>query len=461
MTLRAYIDALKGKKVAVLGVGISNRPLLRLLSGSGADVTAYDRRDREALTEVAGELETLDITLSCGDRYLDSLAADVIFRTPGMRPDVPQIAEAVARGATLTSEMEAFFEVCPCPIIAVTGSDGKTTTSTLIAEMLTRAGVRCHLGGNIGRPLLADAGGMSPDDVAVVELSSFQLMTMKKSASVAVVTNVAPNHLDIHRDMAEYVDAKRHVFAYQFPGDRVVLNLDNEITRGFIDEARGRIMRFSKRPFEDDGAYLDGGAIWVRANGRLEKVLDTSEIFLPGLHNVENYMAAIAAVWERVPAEVIRRTAREFRGVEHRIEFVRELAGVRYYNDSIATSPTRAIAGLRSFPERVIMIAGGYDKHLSFAPLAPEILAHVKTLVLCGATAGMIRAAVESADGFSADVLPILETDDFCQAIDLARASAAPGDVVILCPACAAFDKFPNFMVRGKTFKEYINALPE
>lgn len=461
MTLRAYIDALKGKKVAVLGVGVSNRPLLRLLSGSGADVTAYDRRDREALTEVAGELETLGITLSCGDRYLDSLAADVIFRTPGMRPDVPQIAEAVARGATLTSEMEAFFEVCPCPIIAVTGSDGKTTTSTLIAEMLTRAGVRCHLGGNIGRPLLADAGGMSPDDVAVVELSSFQLMTMKKSASVAVVTNVAPNHLDIHRDMAEYVDAKRHVFAYQFPGDRVVLNLDNEITRGFIDEARGRIMRFSKRPFEDDGAYLDGGAIWVRANGRLEKVLDTSEIFLPGLHNVENYMAAIAAVWERVPAEVIRRTAREFRGVEHRIEFVRELAGVRYYNDSIATSPTRAIAGLRSFPERVIMIAGGYDKHLSFAALAPEILAHVKTLVLCGATAGMIRAAVESADGFSADVLPILETDDFCQAIDLARASAAPGDVVILCPACAAFDKFPNFMVRGKTFKEYINALPE
>ena len=461
MTLRAYIDALKGKKVAVLGVGVSNRPLLRLLASSGASVTAYDRRDREALAGTAGELEALGVALSCGDGYLDGLAADVIFRTPGMRPDMPQIAEAVAHGAVLTSEMEAFFEVCPCPIIAVTGSDGKTTTSTLIAEMLTRAGVRCHLGGNIGRPLLADADAMSPDDAAVVELSSFQLMTMTKSASVAVVTNVAPNHLDIHRDMAEYVDAKRRVFAYQSQGDRVVLNLDNDITRGFLAEAKGRVMRFSKQPFDGDGAYLSDGAVWVHADGKTEKVLETSEIFLPGLHNVENYMAAIAAVWGRVPVDAIRRTAREFHGVEHRIEFVRELHGVRYYNDSIATSPTRAIAGLRSFPERVIMIAGGYDKHLSFAPLAPEILAHVKTLVLCGATASMIRAAVESADGFSAEALPVLETDDFRQAIDLARASAAPGDVVILCPACAAFDQFPNFMVRGKTFKEYINALPE
>lgn len=461
MTLRAYIDALKGKKVAVLGVGVSNRPLLRLLSESGADVTAYDRRDRAALAGAADELEALGVALSCGDGYLDGLSADVIFRTPGMRPDVPQIAAAVARGAALTSEMEAFFEVCPCPIIAVTGSDGKTTTSTLIAEMLTRAGIRCHLGGNIGRPLLADADRMSPDDAAVVELSSFQLMTMRKSAPVAVVTNVAPNHLDIHRDMAEYVDAKRRVFAYQSPDDRVVLNLDNEITRGFAAEAKGHVLCFSKKPFDGDGAYLADGAIWMRADGKTEKVLETSDIFLPGLHNVENYMAAIAAVWGRVPAEAIRRTAREFRGVEHRIEFVRELSGVRYYNDSIATSPTRAIAGLRSFPERVVMIAGGYDKHLSFAPLAPEILARVKTLVLCGATAGMIRAAVESADGFSADALPILETDDFREAIGLARESAAPGDVVILCPACAAFDKFPNFMVRGKTFKEYVNALPE
>ncbi len=461
MTLRAYLDTLRGKKVAVLGVGVSNRPLLRLLSGIDATVTAYDRRDRAALGETAEELEKCGITLRCGEGYLDGLTADIIFRTPGMRPDVPQIAAAVSDGAVLTSEMEAFFEVCPCPVIAVTGSDGKTTTSTLIAEMLTRAGIRCHLGGNIGRPLLADAGTMSPEDAVVVELSSFQLMTMRKSASVAVVTNVAPNHLDIHRDMEEYVEAKRHVFAYQTPCDRVVLNLDNEITRRFMEDAKGRVMRFSKQPFAGDGVYLSEGALWVSWNGQTEKVLETSDIFLPGLHNVENYMAAIAAVWGRVPAEAIRRTAREFHGVEHRIEFVRELHGVRYYNDSIATSPTRAIAGLRSFPEKVIMIAGGYDKHLSFTPLAPEILAHVKTLVLCGATAGMIRAAVESADGFSRENLPVLETDDFCQAIDLARESAAPGDVVILCPACAAFDKFPNFMVRGKTFKEYVNALPE
>lgn len=461
MTLRAYLDSLAGKKVAVLGVGVSNRPLLRLLAGSGASVRAYDRRDHAAMSEVAEELEALGIALSCGDGYLDGLSADVIFRTPGMRPDVPQIAAAVAAGAVLTSEMEAFFEVCPCPIIAITGSDGKTTTSTLIAEMLTRAGVRCHLGGNIGHPLLAEADMMLPDDAAVVELSSFQLMTMKKSASTAVVTNVAPNHLDIHRDMEEYVDAKRNVFAYQTSADRVVLNLDNDITRHFGREAEGHVFYFSKQPFTGDGVYLADGAIWASAGGKREKVLETSEIFLPGLHNVENYMAAIAAVWGRVPIDTIRRTAREFHGVEHRIEFVRELNGVRYYNDSIATSPTRAIAGLRSFPGRVIMIAGGYDKHLSFAPLAPEILAHVKTLVLCGATAGMIRAAVVSEDGFSPDSLPILETEDFRQAIDLARENAGPGDVVILCPACAAFDKFPNFMVRGKTFKDYVNSLPE
>lgn len=461
MTLRAYLDALAGKKVAVLGVGVSNRPLLRLLAGSCASVTAYDRRDRAALSEVLEELNQLGIALSCGDGYLDGLAADVIFRTPGMRPDVPPVAAAVANGAVLTSEMEAFFEVCPCPIIAITGSDGKTTTSTLIAEMLGRAGIRCHLGGNIGRPLLADADKMSPEDVAVVELSSFQLMTMQKSASVAVVTNVAPNHLDVHRDMAEYVDAKRRAFAHQSPSDRVVLNFDNEITRGFIAEAKGRVVPFSMYPLEGDGVYRKDGAIWVSMNGKTERVLELSDIFLPGLHNVENYMAAIAAVWGRVPVDAIRRTAREFHGVEHRIEFVRELHGVRYYNDSIATSPTRAIAGLRSFPEKVIMIAGGYDKHLSFAPLAPEVLAHVKTLVLCGATAGMIRAAVEAEPGFSADALPILETDDFLRAVDLAQQNAAPGDVVILCPACAAFDKFPNFMVRGKTFKDYVNSLPE
>ena len=461
MTLRAYLDSLAEKKVAVLGVGVSNRPLLRCLAGSGARVTAYDRRDRAALGEAAAELDALGISLSCGEGYLDGLDADVIFRTPGMRPDVPQIAAAVARGAVLTSEMEAFFAVCPCPITAVTGSDGKTTTSTLIAEMLTRAGIRCHLGGNIGHPLLAEADDMSPEDAAVVELSSFQLMTMEQCAATAVVTNVSPNHLDIHRDMAEYVDAKRRVFARQGPQDRVVLNLDNDITRGFAAEAKSRVVGFSKEPIPGDGVWLEDGAIRVRWDGKSEKVLDTAEIFLPGLHNVENYMAAIGAVWSRVPIDAIRRTAREFRGVEHRIEFVRELAGVRYYNDSIATSPTRAIAGLRSFPEKVIMIAGGYDKHLSFDPLAPEILAHVKALVLCGATAGSIRAAVESADGYSPEKLPILETEEFLRAVDLARAQAEPGDVVILCPACAAFDKFPNFMVRGRTYKDYVNSMTE
>lgn len=459
MTLRAYLASLKEKQIAVLGVGVSNLPLLRLLADAGISVTAYDRRDREKLRTAIEELEPRGVRFSCGEDYLKGLSADVIFRTPGMRPDVPEIAAAVENGAVLTSEMEAFFTVCPCPIIAITGSDGKTTTSTLISEMLKRAGYTVHLGGNIGTPLLSLADDMSPSDYAVVELSSFQLMTMTESAGTAVVTNVSPNHLDVHRDMAEYIDAKRRVFAAQQSGDRVVLNLENEITRGFMAEAPGDVWCFAKTPAERNGVYLDGDTIVVWENSETRPILPISEIFLPGLHNVENYMTAIAAVWGKVPEDAILRTAREFHGVEHRIEFVRELDGVRYYNDSIASSPTRAIAGLRSFDQKLIMIAGGYDKHLSFEPLAPEILTHVKTLVLCGATAGLIRESVEHHADYAASGLQILETNDFCRAIDLARESAHSGDVVILCPACASFDQFPNFMIRGETFKNYVNDL--
>jgi UDP-N-acetylmuramoylalanine--D-glutamate ligase len=269
MTLKQYLDGLLDKSVAVLGVGVSNRPLLRLLADAGVSVTAYDRRERAAMAEEAAELDALHIPLHCGEGYLAGLSADVIFRTPGMRPDLPEIAAAVAAGARLTSEMEAFFEVCPCPIIAITGSDGKTTTSTLISEILTRAGVTTHLGGNIGTPLLDISANFSPNDRAVVELSSFQLMTMRAAPDAAVVTNVEPNHLDIHRDMAEYAAAKRNIFAYQRPEQRVVLNLDNGITRGFIDEAKSGVMAFSKYllPENRDGVFLSDGTIYVRQGG--------------------------------------------------------------------------------------------------------------------------------------------------------------------------------------------------
>ena len=453
--LSAYFDALRGKRIAVLGIGVSNRPLIRMLLARGLYVTACDKTPREKLDEEVLQLEKDGAVLHLGEGYLDGLDADVIFRTPGMRPDLPQIRRLTDRGAVLTSEMEAFFAVCPCRIIAVTGSDGKTTSTTLIAEILKHAGKRVWVGGNIGAPLLPLAEQMQPEDVAVVELSSFQLMTMTQSADVAVVTNLAPNHLDVHRDMAEYVAAKQNVFLHQSADGLLVLNMDNAITNGFAEKARGRVVKFSRRGVPEHGVYLQDGVIF--RDGK--KIMDASDIRIPGVHNIENYMAAACAVEGLASDADIDAVARSFAGVEHRIELVRELRGVRYYNDSIASSPSRTIAGLHSFDQKVILIAGGYDKHIPFDTLGGEICAHVKTLILCGATADKIRTAVTGAEAYAPGRPDILQADDLAQAVQLAKDAARPGDVVTLSPACAAFDQFKNFMVRGARFKELVRAL--
>ena len=461
MTLRDYIESLRHKTVAVIGIGVSNTPLLELLLAEGIRVTACDKRSREQMGEQAEHLEQLGCELHLGADYLKDLDADVIFRTPGLRPDVPEIAACVDRGAVLTSEMEVFFEVCPCPIIAVTGSDGKTTTTTIIAELLKAAGRRVWVGGNIGHPLLCEADGMLATDYAVLELSSFQLMTMKHSPHIAVVTNLAPNPLDVHRDMAEYVAAKENIFRHQSGEDVAVFNADNDITAEQSRRAPGRARLFSRQDEVADGVFLRGEDIVCRSGGHERVVMTTGDIKIPGVHNVENYMAAIAAVDGLVPDEVIRDFAREFGGVEHRIELVRTYRGVRYYNDSIASSPSRTIAGLRSFHEKVILIAGGYDKHIPFDVLGPEIVEHVKLLVLCGATADKIRAAVENAPGYQPGKPEILDVTPFTAAVEAARDRAQPGDVVTLSPACAAFDQFKNFAERGKFFKSIVNGWQE
>ena len=461
MTLRDYIDTIKNKKVAVIGVGVSNTPLIDRLLAEGVSVAACDKRTREQMGAQADDLERRGCRLHLGEGYLDGLDADVIFRTPGLRPDVPQLASAAARGAELTSEMEVFFRVCPCPIIAVTGSDGKTTTTTIIAELLRAVGKTVWLGGNIGHPLLCEADGMLATDYAVLELSSFQLMTMKHSPHIAVVTNLAPNHLDVHRDMAEYVAAKENIFRHQSGEDVAVFNADNDITAEQSRRAPGRARLFSRQDEVADGVFLRGEDIVCRSGGHERVVMTTGDIKIPGVHNVENYMAAIAAVDGLVPDEVIRRFAREFGGVEHRIELVRTYRGVRYYNDSIASSPSRTIAGLRSFHEKVILIAGGYDKHIPFDVLGPEIVEHVKLLVLCGATADKIRAAVENAPGYQPGKPEIRDVTPFTAAVEAARDRAQPGDVVTLSPACAAFDQFKNFAERGKFFKSIVNGWQE
>ena len=461
MTLQEYIASLRGRTVAVIGIGVSNTPLLRLLLREGIAVTACDRSDRAKLGALAEELEAAGAVLRLGDGYLQDLDQDVIFRTPGLRPDVPELEAARARGSVITSEMEVFFQVCPCPIIAVTGSDGKTTTTTIIAELLRAAGHTVHVGGNIGHPLLAESDTIRPTDWAVLELSSFQLMTMTRSPHIAVMTNLAPNHLDVHKSMEEYVWAKENIFRHQQPGDIAVFNLDNAITRELSAHAPGRALYFSRQAEPENGVFLRGDAVISRRDGRERQIMTTEDIRLPGVHNVENYMAAIAAVDGLVPDDVIRTFARTFNGVEHRIELVRTWRGVRFYNDSIASSPSRTIAGLRSFKEKVILIAGGYDKHIPFDVLGPEVVEHVKLLILCGATADKIRAAVEQAPGYRPGHPEILDVTPFQRAVETARDRAVPGDVVTLSPACAAFDQFKNFMERGKTFKAIVNSWQE
>ena len=461
MTLQEYLTSLRHKTVAVIGIGVSNTPLLRRLLAEGIAVTACDRSSREKLGPLADELEAAGATLHLGEGYLDGLTQDVIFRTPGLRPDVPQLLAAQRQGSTLTSEMEVFFQVCPCHMIAVTGSDGKTTTTTIIAELLKAAGRTVHVGGNIGQPLLCQADDMEPEDWAVLELSSFQLMTMTHSPHIAVVTNLAPNHLDVHKSMEEYIWAKENIFRHQQPGDIAVFNLDNAITRELSAHAPGRALYFSRREEPENGVFLRGNAVISRRDGRERQIMTTEDIRLPGVHNVENYMAAIAAVDGLVPDDVIRTFARAFNGVEHRIELVRTWHGVRFYNDSIASSPSRTIAGLRSFKEKVILIAGGYDKHIPFDVLGPEVVEHVKLLILCGATADKIRAAVEQAPGYRPGHPEILDVTPFQRAVETARDRAVPGDVVTLSPACAAFDQFKNFMERGKTFKSIVNSWQE
>ena len=458
MTIQEYLLSLQGKRVAVIGVGVSNTPLIRLLRRADIDVTACDRKDRDALGPLADELEAEGCRLCLGADYLEGLDQEVIFRTPGLHPRY--LEEARKRGSQITSEMEVFFSVCPCPIIGITGSDGKTTTTTIIAGLLRAAGKTVHLGGNIGHPLLAEAETIQPEDVAVVELSSFQLMTMAESPATAVLTNLAPNHLDIHTDMAEYVEAKAAILSHQKSGDRAVCNWDNAITRDLSQRTDGNVKYFTMTDNLDiDGCFLRNNAIWYRSQGQERQMLPVSDILIPGRHNVENYMAAVCAVEGLVPDDTIREFARTFGGVEHRIELVRQRRGVRWYNDSIASSPSRTIAGLLSFPQPVILIAGGKDKGVSYEPLGPVINDHAKLLILCGATAGAIRKAVTEAENYRG--MPILEVEDYPAAVALADSRASDGDVVILSPASTSFDRFRNFEERGHVFKDLVMALAD
>ena len=456
-------NLIQGKKVAFIGAGVSHKRCIEQFVELGAQVTLCDqKKSLEDFGAYADTLRRLHVRLSLGEHYTDGFAGqDIIMRTPGYEYYKPELQAALQAGTKVTSEVELFFELCPCEIVAVTGSDGKTTTTTLISKMFEAAGRKVFLGGNIGAALLPQLADVTPEAVAVVELSSFQLISMRVSPKVAVVTNVTPNHLDHHKDMQEYIDAKRNILLWQVPPCRAVLGFENEISRGMQKDCKGEQVWFTRLHDTDKGAFLreSDDTLCYAENGVVTPILPRAEVKLRGLHNVENLLAAIAAVWGRVPVEAMRQVGSTFTGVEHRIEPVRTLDSVTYYNDSIASSPTRTIAGLRSFNQKIILIAGGYDKKIPYEPLAPEILAHVKTLVLMGATGPRIEAAVRACAGFDESALTILHADSMQHAVELARGAAQPGDVVSLSPASASFDLYPNFEVRGRDYKNIVKNL--
>ena len=458
-TIKEYLSELSGRRVTVIGMGVSNIPLIKMLLRAGVEVTVRDRSPRERLAEQAQELESLGARLILGEDYLKDLPEELIFRTPGLSPNTPELLDAVQRGAALSSEMEVFFQTCPGRLIGVTGSDGKTTTTTIIAEFLKEAGRNVYVGGNIGKPLLPDVADMVEEDFAVLELSSFQLMTMDQSPHIAVVTNISPNHLDYHHTMEEYVQAKKNIFLHQSPEDRLILNFDNPGARSMASEAVCPVTWFSRKWQLDEGVYLRDEAIWLTNEQGSREVLPLDLIQLPGDHNIENYMAAIAAVDGIVPDKCVRAVALRFQGVEHRIEFVRELDGVRWYNDSIGTSPTRTTACLESFPQKVILIAGGYDKKIPYEPLAPYLCEKVSHLILMGATGPKIQQALETCPDYDGQHPAVYWAESMEQAVQTADGLAGSGDIVALSPASASFDLYPNFEKRGEHFKKLVAAL--
>ena len=459
MDCKQFFEQIKGKKIAMCGIGVSNTPLILDFLNKGAKVYALDRRNRETIGTLADDLEKAGARLRLGDGYLDNLEVDIIFRTPGMNWNLPELEEARKKGIAVTSEMEVFFDLCPATIFAVTGSDGKTTTTTLIAKMLEAEGKKVFVGGNIGKPLLPEIQNITADDYVVVELSSFQLISMRKSPDVAVVTNVAPNHLDVHKDMDEYVEAKKNIILHQNAFSRTVLNRDNEITESFRKDVRGQSLGFSMERQLNNGAWLDSSGNLHMAYRCMDvPIMNRSEIAIIGDHNVANYLTAISAVWGYVGVDSIRKVARDFGGVEHRIEFVKEINGVKYYNDSIASSPTRTIAGLKAFDKKVHLIAGGYDKHIPFEPMVPYVIEKVKKLYLCGDTADKIEKAVTDSNDYKGTP-EIVRVKDIKEAVERAYNETQSGDIVTLSPACASFDAFPNFAARGNYFKELVNKL--
>ena len=451
---KEFKSFINGKNVAVVGIGVSNIPLINFLVKLGAEVTAFEMKEENELGKIASEFKSKGVKLELGKGYLEKLTGfEVVFKTPSMRIDCEALVRAKNEGAYITSEMEEFVKYCKGKIYGVTGSDGKTTTTTIISKLLEAQGYKTWVGGNIGTPLFSNIEEINADDMVVLELSSFQLMTMDSPIDVAVVTNLAPNHLDMHKDMQEYIDAKKNIFLYQNEDNVLVLNRENEITYGFEKEAKGHVREFSSKRVITNGSYYKDGTLYLEG----KEVCKKNDIVIKGMHNVENYLAAFIATKDDVEIETMKKVAETFAGVEHRCELVREIDGVKYYNDSIASSPTRTLAGLFAFEKKVILIAGGYDKHIPFEPLAEQGYPFIKEIILMGDTRYLIKEAFDKLKDEKGIEVPSIMVNSLEEAVIKAKEIAKEGDIITLSPACASFDMFPNFAVRGNKFKEIVN----
>lgn len=474
MDIREYLkNKFESKSCQVLGFARSNKPLAEMLIEAGAKVTVRDKNEGILSDGSAKRLALMGAEFTVGERYLEGLGGDFIFRSPGFRHDLPEIRAAIENGAKLSSEMELFFEICPCPIFGITGSDGKTTTTTLTHLFLDiekrKSGHRAYVGGNIGAPLLPLVFEMTENDVAVVELSSFQLQTMRQSPARAVITNITPNHLNWHTDMDEYITAKCNICRHEGVM-MLVANAENDVTREIAKNSDLPVTYFSSKksaysaivPFFKENCkaiYEDGGIIYFDDGESREEIVHTSDILLPGRHNVENYMSAIAVTRGFVSSETVREVARSFGGVEHRLELVREKDGVRFYNSSIDSSPTRTAAALSALPKKPIIILGGSDKNIPFDGLARDVCQRTKAAIVTGESAPKILAEIERCPLYDGKAPIVKHIPDFDEAVKAAAEIAESGDIVLLSPACASFDRFRDFAERGDHFREIVRGL--
>ena len=457
--LEEFNNFLDGKQVAIIGMGVSNIPLLDYFYDKNAKVTVFSTN---ALSdEIMAKINKYRYEVELGEDNLSRLKGfDIIFRSPSALPTKHEFQSAVKKGVILTSEIEMVLKLAPCKIIGVTGTEGKTTTTSLIYEICKKAGYNCFLGGNIGKPIFTKINQMKPEDIVILELSSFQLMGMTVSPNIAVVTNVFPDHLNVHKSYEEYQDAKKSIFRNQTEEGIVILNKDNEITEKFADEVKGKTIFFSSTKKLKNGYVYDreDGFIKKCTDGKCEKILNKNDIKLRGVHNYENICSALAATETVASKEAQIEAVKNFKGVEHRLEFVREIDGVKYYNDSIGTSPASTIAGLNAFDENIILLAGGSDKGLDYKEIGEVIAKKVGTLILTGPTAQKIEEATKQALSEEKSI-EIIHTNNLEESVKVAKEKARSGDIVLLSPASASFDAFKNFEERGNYFKTLVNNL--